>query len=128
MRHLGAAIMVVVLFIYSGPTAAVDKSGKEFIMACTYGVLAGTLVGAASLAFTSQPGQNLQLVARGASLGLYAGILLGVYVVYIVPSLETPEDDNAPLPTMREPKFDIMPTMSPKGMDGMQAQFRLMSF
>jgi hypothetical protein len=70
-----------------------DTSGKEFIAACTYGVLAGTLVGAASLAFTSSPGKNLNRVARGASIGLYTGILLGAYVVYVVPSLEQPEED-----------------------------------
>ena len=54
-------------------------------MSCTYGVLAGTLVGAASLAFVDRPGDNLQRVARGASLGLYAGIALGVYTVYYLP-------------------------------------------
>ncbi len=57
-------------------------------MSATYGVLAGTLVGAASLAFTDRPGDNLNRVARGASFGLYAGILLGVYIVYVVPSAE----------------------------------------
>lgn len=66
---------------------------KEFIMSCTYGVLAGTLVGGALLAFEDQPGDNLNKVARGASLGLYAGILLGLYVVYIVPGSEEEEID-----------------------------------
>lgn len=59
---------------------------REMIMSCAYGVLAGTLVGAATLAFTERPGDNLRNIARGASLGLYAGILLGLYVVYVVPS------------------------------------------
>jgi len=58
---------------------------REFIMSCTYGVLAGTLVGAATLAFVDNPGDNLQRVARGASLGLYAGIALGLYTVYYLP-------------------------------------------
>ena len=64
----------------------------EFLMSCTYGALAGGLVGAATLAFSSHPGDNLNTVARGASLGLYAGILLGAYVVYGVPG----GDDEAP--------------------------------
>lgn len=55
---------------------------REFVMSCSYGVLAGTLVGAASLAFSDRPGDNLNKIARGASIGLYAGILLGLYVVY----------------------------------------------
>src|SRR6185437_13906171 len=65
-----------------------DDAGREFISSCTYGVLAGTLVGLASLAFTKDPGHNLSHVARGASIGLYAGILLGLYVVYVVPGMD----------------------------------------
>jgi hypothetical protein len=66
---------------------------KEFIMSCTYGVLAGTLVGAASLAFVDRPSENLQRVARGASLGLYMGIGLGYYTAYVLPKqLEKQED------------------------------------
>src|SRR5581483_4418709 len=92
------------LLFIMGPVSAIaapppgpsqpDNTGREFITSCTYGVLAGTLVGAASLAFVSQPGQNMDHVARGASIGLYAGILLGLYVVYIVPGLEdSPEEE-----------------------------------
>ncbi len=72
---------------------------REFIRACTYGVLAGTLVGAASLAFTSKPGDNLKNIARGASLGLYAGMALGAYVIYFVPPAgQIPMDIEGPLP------------------------------
>ena len=71
------------LFLFTFQSQANSK--KEFITSCTYGVLAGTLVGAASLAFTNQPGENLQQVARGASLGLYAGIALGFYVISLTP-------------------------------------------
>ena len=67
---------------------------REFIMSCTYGVLAGTLVGAASLAFVDKPGDNLQRVARGASLGLYAGIALGVYTVYYLPNKLNKSEDQ----------------------------------
>ena len=75
------------VFLLSLSTARAQSGNpeKEFIMSCTYGVLAGTLVGAASLAFTDKPGDNLQRVARGASLGLYAGIALGYYTVYYLP-------------------------------------------
>jgi len=66
-------------------TSAHATPEREFIMSCTYGVLAGTLVGAASLAFVDKPGDNLQHVARGASIGLYMGIGLGFYTAYILP-------------------------------------------
>ncbi len=79
---------------------------KEFIMSCSYGVLAGTLVGAATLAFSDRPGENLNKVARGASIGLYAGILLGLYVVYGIPD----EDSTASvkIPT----HFEFEPVIS----------------
>ena len=101
---------------------------KEFITLTTYGVLAGTLVGTASLAFTDQPGENLQLVARGASLGLYAGILLGIYVVYVVPGkeeelIEEGLDVNSPY----VPR-SVTPIVSKKGVEGVYAQWQIYSF
>jgi hypothetical protein len=76
-------LLAATLLLFSGPAHASRE--REFIMSCTYGVLAGGLVGAASLAFEDKPGDNLQRVARGASLGLYAGIALGYYTVYYLP-------------------------------------------
>lgn len=105
-------------------------------MSCTYGVLAGTLVGTALLAFEDQPGDNLNKVARGASIGLYAGIMLGLYVVYAVPEDDDGFDPyNQPgLPPMegrrvlREPRFQayLNPTWdeSARNVDGMTAQLK----
>ena len=73
---------------FSSPAQA--QLSREIVMASTYGVLAGTLVGVGTLAFTEKPGDHLGNIARGASYGLYFGILLGLYAVYIVPKL----DDN----------------------------------
>lgn len=99
-----------------------NSSSQEFIMACTYGVLAGTLIGAASLAFVDKPSDNLNKVARGASLGLYAGILLGAYVIYVVP--DDGEEDNP----LISKNFLILPTWSEKGIDGAMAQMNLFNF
>ena len=77
------------------PQLAKAEAGREFLLSCTYGVLAGALVGAASLAVEDNPSDKVHRVARGASLGLYTGILLGVYVVYVVPAqLEAEEDEE----------------------------------
>lgn len=126
MKHLGAWLVALAIFTYSGRSHA-DNPGREFIMSCTYGVLAGTLVGAASLAFVGKPGDNLNRVARGASYGLYAGILLGFYVVYIVPSMETPEDDQLPALNNKR-RWDVAPVFSPQGLDGVQAQWTVTRF
>ncbi len=70
------------------------EAGREFLLSCTYGVLAGALVGAASLAVEDNPSDKVHRVARGASLGLYTGILLGLYVVYVVPAQFESEQEN----------------------------------
>ncbi len=94
-------------------------------MSCSYGVLAGTLVGAATLAFADQPGESLNKIARGASIGLYAGILLGFYVVYGVPADEEPAplppDDDAPAAT--PPTTLLQQDLNRRF--GIQNQFRL---
>lgn len=100
------AISLVLSMSLVTPTVAfaapVDQAGsREFLLSCVYGTVAGTLVGAASLAFTDKPNKNLNRVARGASLGLYAGILLGFYVVY-----GTSEDDEDPVVLAPAPVLD----------------------
>lgn len=126
MRTLLA--ILTALFMVAGPAHAENQT-REFVMSCTYGVLAGTLVGAASLAFTAQPSQNIYRVARGASLGLYAGILLGIYVVYIVPGLEENPDEE---PIARLDKISLMvyPTFRDgyKELDGVKADWTVLRF
>lgn len=100
--------------------ARAESDMREFVMSCTYGVLAGTLVGAAMLAFTDQPGENLSKVARGASLGLYTGILLGFYVVYGVSDEgDDPTLLNGPSEGWHSPQrknlWAMVPTFSDKG-------------
>src|SRR4051812_10057258 len=108
--------------------ARADNPQREFIMSCTYGVLAGTLVGAASLAFVSKPGDNLNRVARGASLGLYTGILLGLYVVYIVPSM-TAEEEQDPMVKLQRIPFFVAPTFAENNrLDGVKADWTVLRF
>lgn len=72
---------LTVLILASGlilsPVRAGANPMKEFLVTCAYGTAAGALLGLASLAFTEDPGGKINNVARGASLGLYAGIALG---------------------------------------------------
>jgi hypothetical protein len=111
-----------------------ENTTREFIMSCTYGVMAGTLVGAASLAFTHKPGDNLNRVARGASLGLYTGILLGVYVVYIVPGLESTEEEADPVAAFGAGKRTPPPVIftpiftAQSKLDGYKADWTVLSF
>ena len=105
-----------------------DTSTREFVASCTYGVLAGTLVGAASLAFADRPGDSLNRVARGASLGLYTGILLGLYVVYVVPGMEEPPSEEDPVARLNRMPFLIAPTFHNDSIDGLSLQAQLVRF
>lgn len=50
---------------------------RAFLTIVGYGTAGGALLGAASMAF----GNSTRAVAQGASLGLYAGIIFGTYVL-----------------------------------------------
>jgi hypothetical protein len=85
-------VLILVMVLFQTPAVHAADKGKEFILSVVYGTLAGTLVGAATLAFTTNPGDNLNNVARGASYGLYAGILLGLYMNYGLDDESTKRD------------------------------------
>lgn len=124
---------------YSQQSSAI---GKEFITSATYGVLAGTMVGAATLAFTDNPGDNLGRIARGASLGLYAGIALGLYVTYGIQAAQNYEeeysedeegseeyyDDEVRVPRPLHVPVAIYPVISERGVDGVAATVTAFTF
>lgn len=57
--------------------AEMPVKAKAFLTICGYGAAGGALLGAASTAF----GTSTRAIAQGASLGLYAGIIFGTYVL-----------------------------------------------
>lgn len=76
------AIIFCVLFLSSVATpnkanAQIPPKAKAFLVVTGYGTVGGALLGFASMAF----GTNSRAIAQGASLGLYAGIIFGTYVL-----------------------------------------------
>lgn len=57
--------------------AQVDGRAKALGSMALYGTVGGALLGTASMAF----GTGSRAIAQGASIGLYAGIIFGTYVV-----------------------------------------------
>jgi hypothetical protein len=57
--------------------AEMPAKAKAFLTIAGYGAGGGAILGAASTAF----GTSSRAIAQGASLGLYAGILFGTYVL-----------------------------------------------
>lgn len=54
-----------------------DSRVQSMVVMSSYGMVGGFLLGGASMAF----GTSSNALARGASLGLYAGILFGGYAI-----------------------------------------------
>jgi hypothetical protein len=128
MKCIARALLI---FIVAGsliPSKAHADSTREFMMSAAYGTLAGTIVGAATLAFSDKPGDNLNKVARGASIGLYAGILLGLYVVYGGPSEDSDAAEQLKHTSIKQPDLIVAPIVSDRGLEGAQASYSVLHF
>jgi hypothetical protein len=79
---MGKIVTLIMLLVFLAAKPAMASEGQQFFTTVVYGTVAGALVGVATLAFASDPGDNLMNIARGASLGLYVGIGLGAYLYY----------------------------------------------
>ncbi|MFN8370811.1 MAG: hypothetical protein U0T83_09345 [Bacteriovoracaceae bacterium] len=84
------------LFVGSVPNSyAISPKIKALITMAGYGAGGGALLGLASMAFGSKP----ITIAQGASLGLYAGLIFGSYIVFTYNSQSYLNQNNAPYPT-----------------------------
>ncbi len=77
MKKFITTLSVILIFTTQSVRAEMDPKIKAIGTMAVYGTVGGTLLGTASLAF----GAKGRSVAIGASLGLYAGLLFGAYVV-----------------------------------------------
>lgn len=93
------ALLIVVILLQTQSVFAQDL--KAFLKSCAWGALGGATVGVVSLAFTDKPSESWGNVAKGASLGLYAGIGYGIYKMN-KESSEYPQSDFAVLPHFNE--------------------------
>lgn len=88
---------------------------KSFVKTCALGAVAGAAVGLASLALEKNPSDSWNNVAKGASLGLYAGIGYGVYQI---------NQEPEPLPA-----YSVAPRFLHKGqVEGVQVVGTLFQF
>lgn len=75
-------IIVAVLMLGVPHLVWANSKMQNFLLSSAYGTAIGAGVGAAALLFSEKPEEKLNLVARGASLGLYAGMGWGLYTNY----------------------------------------------
>ena len=108
-------ILTLCLLLSQAPRAqAADL--RSFVKNCAWGTLLGAGAGVVSLAFVDKPGDSWSNVAKGASLGLYAGIGYGLY------------DANREPEKYQQPDFAIAPTFVEGKVDGVQMAGVLYSF
>jgi hypothetical protein len=105
-KFITATFVCFTILFSSVSNAAIDPKLKMVGTMAGYGVVGGALLGTASLAF----GSGGRSIAKGASLGLYAGIIFGSYILLnyemkkrgfgaetkenYYPESESPYDDN----------------------------------
>ena len=77
MKKIFISILITFSLLFSSLTFAMDSRMKVIATMAGYGVVGGALLGTASLAF----GTSGRAVAKGASLGLYAGLIFGGYII-----------------------------------------------
>ena len=77
MKYFFILLLLAISLIPRTSQAEMDGRVKAMLTVTTYGVVGGTLLGVASLAFGAKP----RAIAIGASLGLYAGLIFGSYIV-----------------------------------------------
>jgi len=77
MKKYLIALTVSFTLLFSSSSYAIDPRMKMMATMAGYGVVGGALLGTATLAF----GAEGRAVAKGASLGLYAGLIFGTYIL-----------------------------------------------
>jgi NhaP-type Na+/H+ or K+/H+ antiporter len=72
--------LVLSLFVLPG-TSRAQSSLEVVLWDSLLGAGIGALVGAATLAFMDHPGDHMERIAQGASVGLIGGIAFGFYEI-----------------------------------------------
>lgn len=94
---------------------------SRFLTTCAYATAGGAVLGLATLAVSENPGGKMNNVARGASLGLYAGIGYGFY--------ELNKKDNSSMEVdVSENQIFITPIAENRKLDGAQINWISLKF
>lgn len=77
MKKLITKLSIIFCLLMPLQSQAMDAKAGAVLLMAGYGTIGGALLGTASLAF----GAEGRTVAKGASIGLYCGLLFGGYIV-----------------------------------------------
>ena len=75
-------MVLLALVLAAPPTETYAASQLQVVAEDTlWGALIGALVGTAALAFRDHPSDHLDLITRGAAVGLVCGVGFGIYEI-----------------------------------------------
>jgi hypothetical protein len=74
-------LSLLILIIWTAPCSAAESAFKEVFQDALYGGVAGTLVGAAVMAFTKRTGEHLDYMGYGAAGGALVGAAVGLTLI-----------------------------------------------
>ncbi len=133
--------LLVVLLSMTGSVIARAETGDErfrnLLMISGYSTVIGAAFGAALLAFTAEPGDNLDYVARGAAIGFLGGIAVGSFMVFSPLFIEEPWSRNlSPMqqldlvsdPSLVDARLTLSPVFSRRGVTALAARVSLWRF
>ena len=125
MRQFKTIIVFLVLLM-SINTKAQDRSAdmRFFLKSSGYGALFGALAGTVSLVFEDKMGDHSINVARGTSLGLYAGMIYGYSHMNESPQ---PNSNLIPESATDGASFQVIPYFS-KGSLALHVNYHLFNF
>lgn len=113
-KTVGLLSLVASISLLSPVSEAQDL--RVFLKNCAWGTATGAGLGVVSLAFTDKPSEQWNNVARGASLGLYAGIVYGLYNMNRSPSV------------YEAPDFTVLPEFQNGKVSGLHVSKVLLDF
>ena len=114
------SVLVIAILVFSQIGQAADFN--RFLKSCGIGAMIGAGVGLASLAIENKPSDHYANIPRGASLGLYAGIAYGAYLVAPRPVNQMHQDIEFGSDTL------IVPTFAQNKVDGLSLQSNIYNF
>ena len=85
------------------PFSVQARDLSVFLRSCAYGTAAGALLGLGIVAVSENPGERMNTIARGASLGLYAGIGFGFYALNSEPQGRIDYSFKGPIEKIENP-------------------------
>ncbi|MFQ5454931.1 MAG: hypothetical protein ACE5EA_01855 [Nitrospirota bacterium] len=109
-------LIFALIFTASSKTFAEDLPIVGILKNSLYGGVIGSILGTAVIAFTDKPSDNLNFIARGAAIGVFAGTIYGFYDVSQYYYIDDTELDsinlNPSLNSYRHPDKRVLYTVN----------------